>query len=98
VIGEERRGPYDRVGLTSYFGGRTPDDLALDPAPFEDPRVTLVTGDRATFIDRSGRMVWTQSRASYAYDALVLATGSYAARPAIEGARLAGCFVYRTIE
>lgn len=98
VLGEERRGPYDRVGLTSYFEGRSAEELALDPAPFADPRVTLVTGDRASFIDRAGRLVWTESRASYAYDALVLATGSYAARPAIDGARLDGCFVYRTIE
>jgi len=98
VLGDEPRGPYDRVGLTSYFDGKTAGDLELDAAPFADPRVELVTGDRVTFIDRDGRKVWTQSRASFDYDALVLATGSYAARPAIDGARLDGCFVYRTID
>ncbi len=32
VLGDEARGPYDRVGLTGYFSGKTPDDLALDRA------------------------------------------------------------------
>ena len=32
------------------------------------------------------------------YDVLVLATGSFAARAAVSGARLPGCFVLRTIE
>ena len=32
VLGDEARGPYDRVGLTGYFSGKTPEDLALDPA------------------------------------------------------------------
>ena len=31
VLGEEPRHPYDRVGLTGFFGGSTPDDLTLGP-------------------------------------------------------------------
>ncbi|WP_221584172.1 nitrite reductase large subunit NirB [Microbacterium sp. G2-8] len=98
VIGDERRLPYDRVGLTSFFAGAAPDDLVLDRAPFDDPRVTLLPGDPVTSIDRRRRTVHTASRTEIAYDALVLATGSYAARPAVDGAELPGCFVYRTID
>ena len=29
VLGDESRGPYDRVGLTGTFSGTTPDDVAL---------------------------------------------------------------------
>src|SRR5699024_7004517 len=38
------------------------------------------------------------SGAQHPYDHLVLATGSIAARPPVEGAELPGCFVYRTLD
>src|SRR3954447_1030262 len=90
VIGEESRAPYDRVGLTSYFAGVSPEDLALPTGVFDDSRVTLVTGDQVTSIERKSRTVSTAARRSYAYDTLVLATGSYAARVAVDGADLQG--------
>ncbi|WP_417512103.1 nitrite reductase large subunit NirB [Microbacterium sp.] len=98
VIGEERRLPYDRVGLTSYFSGVTPSELTLAREPLDDERVTMMLGDRGVRIDRSARTVITQSKAVVAYDELVLATGSYAARVAVDGADLPGCFVYRTLD
>lgn len=97
VIGDEDRSPYDRVGLTGYFSGVAPADLALDRSVFDDPRVTLVVGDRVTRIDRADRFVTTVSGRRHRYDELVLATGSYAARVAVDGADLPGCFVYRTL-
>lgn len=98
VIGDEGRLPYDRVGLTAYFEGRSPDDLTLERAPLDDERVGFVPGDRVTAIDRARRTVRTASRAEHPYDALVLATGSFAPRPAVDGADLPGCFVYRTLD
>ncbi|WP_341945383.1 nitrite reductase large subunit NirB [Microbacterium sp. LWH11-1.2] len=98
VIGDEGRGPYDRVGLTSFFSGATPDDLELDRSVFRDARVRLIQNDRVLRIDRSARSVRTRSRRNYDYDTLVLATGSYAARVAVDGADLPGCFVYRTLD
>ncbi|WP_155048329.1 nitrite reductase large subunit NirB [Microbacterium sp. ZXX196] len=98
VIGDEGRTPYDRVGLTSFFAGATEADLALDDAALADPRVRFVAGDAVTSIDRTARTVRTASRDVVPYDTLVLATGSFAARPAVDGADLPGCFVYRTID
>ena len=98
VIGEEARGPYDRVGLTSYFTGAAADDLALDPGVLADDRVRFIADDRVTSIDRAGRSVRTASGAVHSYGTLVLATGSYAMRPAVDGAELPGCFVYRTLD
>ncbi|WP_246046113.1 nitrite reductase large subunit NirB [Rarobacter faecitabidus] len=97
VIGDENRAPYDRVGLTRYFSGATPDDLVLDDAALADDRVTLIPGDRVVHVDRANNCVATQSGATYVYDRLVLATGSYAARVEVAGADSSGCFVYRTL-
>ncbi|MEE1649889.1 nitrite reductase large subunit NirB [Brachybacterium sp. J144] len=98
LLGDEGRAPYDRVGLTSYFHGADAEALTLDRAPFEDPRATVVPGDRAVAIDRDARTVRTASGAEHPYDELVLATGSTASRPPIEGAEGPGRFVYRTLD
>jgi nitrite reductase (NADH) large subunit len=98
VIGEEGHPPYDRVGLTSFFSGETPETLALDGGVLEDPRVTWIGADPVLGIDRGTRTVRTRSGEVHAYDALVLATGSYAPRLPVEGSDLPGSFVYRTLE
>ncbi|GAA2991007.1 nitrite reductase large subunit NirB [Microbacterium terrae] len=98
IIGEEDRHPYDRVGLTGFFGGASTDDLTLDRSVFDDERLRFVRGDAVARIDRDARRVTTRSGLSIGYDRLVLATGSYAARLAVEGFGLPGCFVYRTLD
>ncbi len=98
VIGEENRRPYDRVALTSFFQGSTTDDLTLDTAHLDDERVRFLAGDPVVRIDRDERVVVTRSGAKIAYDRLVLATGSYAAKLAVDGFALEGCFVYRTLD
>ncbi|WP_341974706.1 nitrite reductase large subunit NirB [Microbacterium sp. LTA6] len=98
VVGDEGRHPYDRVGLTGFFSGASADDLVLDRAVFDDPRVRLIPDDRVLRIDRAAKTVSTRARRTLSYDSLVLATGSYAARVAVDGADLPGCFVYRTLD
>ena len=95
---EESRAPYDRVALTSYFAGRSPEDLLLgEAALWDDATVTLHVGARVAAIDAEAKTVTVGSETA-AYDALVLATGSYAMVPPVRGADLPGAFVYRTIE
>lgn len=98
LIGEEDRHPYDRVGLTGFFAGASADDLTLDRSIFDDDRLRFLRGDAVVRIDRSARRVTTRSGLSVGYDRLVLATGSYAARLAVDGFGLDGCFVYRTLD
>ncbi|HCJ49272.1 MAG TPA: nitrite reductase (NAD(P)H), partial [Microbacterium sp.] len=98
VIGDEQRHPYDRVGLTSYFAGASVDDLSLDAGPLADERVTFLRGTRATRVDTADAVVLTDRGERIAYDRLVLATGSYAARLAVDGYDNDGCFVYRTLD
>lgn len=98
VLGEEPRAPYDRVALTSFFDGASVDDLTLDRGVLEHVRVRVHTGVRAARIDRRERVVATDDGARHPFDSLVLATGSYAARLAVDGFELPGCFVYRTLD
>jgi nitrite reductase (NADH) large subunit len=99
VLCEEPRPAYDRVQLTSYFSGRTPDDLSMVPEGFmAEHGIELHTGDPAVAIDREARTVTARSGLTVAYDTLVLATGSYPFVPPVPGKDATGCFVYRTIE
>ncbi|MFE9863345.1 nitrite reductase large subunit NirB [Streptomyces sp. NPDC005506] len=99
VLCEEPRAAYDRVQLTSYFTGRTPDELSLAEPDFMDRHgFELRLGDPAESVDRESRTVTARSGETFAYDTLVLATGSYPFVPPVPGKDAAGCFVYRTIE
>ncbi|MGW5086040.1 nitrite reductase large subunit NirB [Streptomyces coelicoflavus] len=99
VLCEEPRPAYDRVQLTSYFSGRTPEDLSMtDPAFVEEHGIELRVGDPAETVDREAREVTARSGLVVAYDVLVLATGSYPFVPPVPGKDAEGCFVYRTIE
>lgn len=98
VFAEETRPPYDRVALTSFFSGRDPDDLLLgDPGLWRRDGVRLHTNAPVKQIDTERREVRARGRV-FAYDALVIATGSFPAVPPVPGADLPGSFVYRTVD
>ncbi|MBP8538512.1 nitrite reductase large subunit NirB [Streptomyces sp. MK37H] len=99
VFCEEPRPAYDRVQLTSYFSGRTPDELSLVEDGFMARHgIEFHLGDPAQAIDRDARTVTSRSGLTIAYDTLVLATGSYPFVPPVPGKDSDGCFVYRTVE
>jgi nitrite reductase (NADH) large subunit len=99
VYGEEPRPAYDRVHLSSYFSGSTPDDLLMAPISwYADQNIVLHIGELVTQIDRTGKQIRTHTGRVEQYDYLVLATGSGAFVPAIDGVERNGVFVYRTIE
>lgn len=99
VFGEEPRPAYDRVRLTEYFDGRSPASLELASREwYAERNIGLHTGCRIQSIDRSAKKVLTSTGESYAYDKLVLATGSRPFVPPIKGVDLEGVFVYRTIQ
>ncbi|MFD7873311.1 nitrite reductase large subunit NirB [Streptomyces sp. NPDC059766] len=99
VLCEEPRPAYDRVALTSYFSGRTAEDLSMTDMGFiREHGIELHIGDPAETIDRPARTVTARSGLSVGYDTLVLATGSYPFVPPVPHKDAEGCFVYRTIE
>ena len=98
VFGEERQRAYDRVHLSEYFGGRDAESLALCEADFYARHgVQLHLGEAVTAIDRARNEVVT-AQGRYAYDHLVLATGSYPFVPSIPGAEGTSRLVYRTLD
>ncbi|GGZ52645.1 nitrite reductase large subunit NirB [Streptomyces bluensis] len=99
VLCEEPRPAYDRVQLTSYFSGRTPEELSMTDMEFiKDHGIELHVGDPAESVDREARTVTARSGLVVGYDVLVLATGSYPFVPPVPNKDAEGCFVYRTIE
>ncbi len=99
VLSEEKLPAYDRVGLSYYVGNWNPDELALPGNSYDgDDLVELRLGQRGESIDRAAKTVTTSTGEVIAYDALVMATGSYAFVPPVPGHDLPECFVYRTIE
>jgi nitrite reductase (NADH) large subunit len=99
VIGGETRPAYDRVHLSEVFSGRSPEDLALTTRDhYREIGVDAHFGDAVASIDRDNKTVTTDSGKQYAYDKLVLATGSYPFVPPVKGNDLEPCLVYRTID
>src|ERR1700737_3538905 len=90
VFGEERRLAYDRVGLSSFFAGTSAAGLSPVQAGAYDG-VDVRLGDPIVAVDRARQTVEAASGARVAYDALVLATGSYPFVPPVPGHDLAGC-------
>jgi nitrite reductase (NADH) large subunit len=96
---EEPRPAYDRVALTSFFSGKTADDLSLAPTSFfKETRATLRLNDAVQSIDTLKKVVRSARYKEVAYDKLVIATGSYPFVPPVAGRDRRDCFVYRTIE
>ncbi|EUA15281.1 nitrite reductase [NAD(P)H], large subunit [Mycobacterium kansasii 732] len=99
VLAEEADAAYDRVGLTSYTESWDRGLLALPGNDYAgDDRVRLLLNTRVTEIDRATKSVVTADGQRHRYDALVLATGSYAFVPPVPGHDLPECHVYRTLD
>jgi nitrite reductase (NADH) large subunit len=99
VLAEEADAAYDRVGLTGYTEHWERDLLALPGNDYAgDERVRLLLRSRAIEIDRAAKSVLAADGQRHRYDALVLATGSYAFVPPVPGHDLPACHVYRTLD
>jgi nitrite reductase (NADH) large subunit len=99
VLCEEPRAAYDRVQLTSFFSGKSAEDLSLvAPGFFDRHGIDIHFEDKAVAIDRAAKTVTTSQGRIIGYDKLVLATGSYPFVPPLPGRDRPNCFVYRTIE
>ena len=99
VFGEEPRPAYDRVHLTDYYTGTKIEDLTLAPENwYIENNITLKTSELITEINRDEKRIKSHKGESYIYDKLILATGSSAFVPPIDGINKTGVFVYRTIE
>ncbi|MFW0794936.1 nitrite reductase large subunit NirB [Gordonia sp. CPCC 205515] len=97
VLSEEPVAAYDRVGLSSYVGSWESSSMALTGNDYPgDDRVEVRLGESAATIDRDARRVTTSLGDDIAYDALVMATGSYPFVPPVDGKDNPRSFDYRT--
>jgi len=99
VFGEERALGYNRILLSAVLAGEcaAEDAITHDAAWYEARGVALHAGVRVTAIDRERRCVRDDAGRETGYDRLILATGSEAWLPPIEGADRAGVHVFRTL-
>ncbi|WP_163887755.1 nitrite reductase large subunit NirB [Mycolicibacterium hippocampi] len=99
VLAEELDAAYDRVGLTGYTDHWDRALLALPGNDYlGDALVDVRLGSRVMEVDPAIKSVRTADGAWIDYDALVLATGSYAFVPPVPGRDLPACHVYRTLD
>jgi nitrite reductase (NADH) large subunit len=99
VVAEEADAAYDRVGLTGYTEHWDRRAMALSGNTYAgDDLVEVVLRDRVARINRASKYVTTVLGRRVGYDALVLATGSYAFVPPIPGHDLPHCHAYRTLD
>ncbi|RZS34898.1 assimilatory nitrate reductase electron transfer subunit [Herbihabitans rhizosphaerae] len=87
VIGEENQQPYNRVLLSTVVAGSmTPDAVRLQGSDWAaEHNVDLRLGVAVSTVDRRMRTVTLDDGSVLGYDALVLATGSRAWVPPVEG-------------
>src|SRR5262245_42758209 len=100
ILGDETHGNYNRILLSSVLAGeRTPDEIVLhDPDWYHRNNVRLRLGVRAASIDRERHFVIREDGEAIQYDNLILATGSRAWIPPIEGVHKKNVFVFRTLD
>lgn len=100
IVGDEPALPYQRPPLSKAYllGDTTAERLLLRPQSYyEKHAIELVTGTRATAIDRAAARVTLSSGAALAYDHLVLATGALNRKLPVAGADLDGVMYLRTL-
>ncbi len=99
VFGCETLPAYDRVQLSKFFETGSPDALLLASVEaYEKQGIRLHLGKEIVRLDIERRFIYTSEDEVWAYDKLILATGSYPFVPPIEGKDRPHCLVYRTID
>ncbi|MGF1719724.1 nitrite reductase large subunit NirB [Vibrio kyushuensis] len=99
TFSEEKYLAYDRVQLTSYFNGKSAEDLAMtSEAYYQENGVSYVVNEKVTSLDTDNNQVVTANGRIEAYDKLILATGSFPFVPPIPGNDQEHCHVYRTLD
>lgn len=100
IVGDETALPYQRPPLSkAYMKGEFEEErLYFRPAAwYEDNRIEVMLGTRATRIDRAGRVLHLEHGGELPYDALILATGSRPRKLPCKGADLANVHDLRTL-
>src|SRR5580700_1921056 len=106
MFGEEPAGNYNRILLSNVLNGSyKEDEIFLNPLSwYEEHNIRFHMGKRASGLLRRARLVYGEDGQPEPYDKLIIATGSRAFIPQMEGTTMVdgslkpGVFVFRTLE
>jgi nitrite reductase (NADH) large subunit len=100
VFGDETHVNYNRVLLSSVLAGEKPDDdIVINPIEwYQRHGIGLRLGVRIVDVDPVAKTVTGNDGSVTAYDTLLLATGSRAWLPPVDGIDKDGVFVFRTLD
>lgn len=106
MFGDEPTGNYNRILLSNVLNGSyKEDDIFLNPLSwYVSNKVFLHAGLRASGLLRRAKLVYGENGEAEPYDKLIIATGSRAFIPPMEGTTMQdgsfkpGVFVFRTLE
>src|SRR5687768_60425 len=100
VFGDETHVNYNRIMLSSVLAGeKAADDIVLNSVEwYQRHNIDLRVGVRIVGVDTNAKTVTGSDGSVTPYDALLLATGSSAWLPPIDGLERDGVFVFRTLD
>ena len=100
VFGDETHVNYNRIMLSSVLAGeKAADDIVLNSIDwYQRHGIGLRVGVRIVDVDAAAKTVTGSDGSVTPYDTLLLATGSSAWMPPIEGLNKDGVFVFRTLD
>jgi nitrite reductase (NADH) large subunit len=100
IFGDETHVNYNRIMLSSVLAGeRSADEITLNSLEwYQRNDIHLRLGVRVVDVDARAKTVTGDDGGVTEYDTLLLATGSSAFRPPIEGLSRDGVFAFRTLD
>ena len=100
VFGDETHVNYNRIMLSSVLAGEKPaDDIVINPVEwYQRNQIDLRVGVRVVDVNSEEKTVTDAQGVVTPYDTLLLATGSSAFLPPIEGLHRSGVLVFRTLD
>lgn len=100
VIGDEPQGSYNRIMLSPVLAGEVTEQSVLTKPRewYQHRSIEFIGGARVTRIDSREQWVCTDLGQKFAYDELVLATGSRPARIGADNQDLEHIYSFRTLE
>ena len=106
MFGDEPTGNYNRILLSNVLNGSyREEEIFLNPMSwYEENNIRLLAGLRASGLLRRARLVYGEDGHAEPYDKLIIATGSRAFIPPMEGTTMhdgsfkPGVFVFRTLD
>ncbi len=99
IIGEESVGNYDRIKLSYLLKDEEPDNFWLNTDNwYKKNNVKSILNEKVIEIDRNSKKVTTNKGTSVQYDKLVIAAGSNAFVPKIEGIENSNVSVLRNLK